>query len=127
MKDSGKWGEEQAAGMLRKKRYKILGRRVRPGGRDELDIVARDGDILVFVEVKTRKSEHYGRPSDAVNAEKRRLMSRGAVRYLKQLKNPDVFFRFDVVEVIGVPTDKNPQIRHIEDAFPLHKAYFPPS
>jgi putative endonuclease len=127
MKNSGEWGEEQAAKMLRKKRYKILGRRVRPGGRDELDIVARDGKVLVFVEVKTRKNENYGTPSDAVKAEKRRVMSRGAVRYVKQLKNPDVFFRFDVVEVIGVPSDEDPQIRHIEDAFPLHHAYFPPA
>ena len=93
----GLWGEAQAALALKKKGFKILGQRVQIDARDEIDIVARQGDVLVFVEVKTRANEAYGRPSDAVNRKKRHVLSRAAVRYLKRLKFPNVCFRFDVV------------------------------
>ncbi|MDP2991221.1 MAG: YraN family protein, partial [Kiritimatiellota bacterium] len=62
---TGPWGEAQAERTLRQKGYAILGRRVRVGRRDELDLVARDGEVLVFVEVKTRKAEMFGRPGEA--------------------------------------------------------------
>jgi len=60
--ETGIWGENQAEEFLKAKGYKILGQRVRIGDRDELDLVARDGKILVFVEVKTRGSQDFGRP-----------------------------------------------------------------
>jgi putative endonuclease len=120
---SGEWGEKVAEQELKKAGFSIVGRRVRFGPRAELDLVARDGDVLVFVEVKTRKGEMFGRPSAAVDRKKRRLVSRAAVRYLQRLKNPRVFFRFDVVEVIGEPGDKNPEVRHIRNAFPLSAPY----
>ena len=64
---SGEWGEKVAADYLRReKHYRILGERVRVGRRDEVDLIARDGACLVFVEVKTRRSEVYGRPADSV-------------------------------------------------------------
>ena len=122
--ETGEWGEGVAEKMLRKKGYKILGRRVRVGTRDELDLVARDGDVLVFVEVKTRKSEAFGRPVDSVNHAKRHTLSRAAVRYLKKLKNPRICFRFDVVEVIGdMDSTVAPEVRHIENAFALERRY----
>ena len=121
--DTGTWGERQAERALRKKGYRILGRRVRVGTRDELDLVARDGDVLVFVEVKTRKTEAYGRPVTAVDRRKRHVLSRGALRYIKQLKCPPVCFRFDVVEVVGTAGRRKPIIRHIENAFPLDRRY----
>jgi putative endonuclease len=102
---------------------KIIGRRVRIGGRDEIDIVARDGSTLVFVEVKTRKSEAFGRPAAAVDRRKRQTTSRAAVRYLRKLKSPSVLFRFDVVEVVGIEEDGDPVLRHIENAFPLDSRY----
>lgn len=120
---AGRWGEEQAAGFLKAKGYCILGRRVRVGDRDEFDLVARDGETLVFVEVKTRQSESFGRPADAVNRKKRHVLSRAAVRYLKAIKSPAVCFRFDVVEVIGAKKATPPRIRHIENAFPLDRCY----
>jgi putative endonuclease len=123
---TGKWGEKQAELFLRKKGYRLLGSRVRLDARDEIDIVARDGDSLVFVEVKTRASEAYGRPADAVNREKRRVLSRAAVRYLKKKKFPDVCFRFDVVEVVGSRHSGEVIIRHIENAFPLDRRYHLP-
>lgn len=122
----GKWGEKQAERMLSGKGYRILGRRVRLGARDEIDIVARDGEILVFVEVKTRGHEDYGRPLEAVDRKKRHAISRAAVRYLKRLRNPRVCFRFDVVEVIGGLGDSDPTLRHIENAFALDKQYVLP-
>ena len=81
---TGKWGEKVAERLLKKTGYRILGRRVRIGTRDELDLVARDGQVLVFVEVKTRKAEDYGRPAAAVDRGKRHVMSRAATRYLQE-------------------------------------------
>lgn len=124
---TGVWGEQMAAGFLKKLGFKILGQRVRIGTRDELDLVARDGECLVFVEVKTRGTETYGRPFSSVDRDKRHTLSRGAIRYVKRLKNPRVCFRFDVVEVIGhaaAPTP--PEIRHIRNAFPLDRRYMLP-
>ena len=120
---SGEWGEEEAERVLKKAGYKVLGRRVRVGTRDEIDLLARDGEALVFVEVKTRASESYGRPLSAVDRQKRHVLSRAAVRYLQRLKDPKVCFRFDVVEVVGEPGDAFPLVRHIENAFPLDRRY----
>ena len=120
---SGRWGERQAARLLKKKRYKILGQRVRVGKRDEIDIVAGQGNALVFVEVKTRKNENYGRPFSAVNKEKRKRLSRAAVAYLKKRRIQPEHIRFDVIEVIGELGGDAPEIRHIENAFPLDSAY----
>ena len=82
-----------------------------------------DGAVLVFVEVKTRKTEAFGRPGAAVNHAKRHYLSRAAVRYLKHLRHPPDAFRFDVVEVIGAVDTPAPLIRHIENAFPLDRCY----
>jgi putative endonuclease len=122
----GVWGEQQAEAFLEKKGYRILGRRVRVGRRDELDLVARDGEILVFVEVKTRRSEDFGRPLSFVRRAKRHALSRAAVRYLKRLHPPPKYFRFDVVEVIGSAGSPGVKARHIVNAFPLDRCYRPP-
>lgn len=121
---AGTWGEEFAARLLRRKGFKIIGRRVRIGRRDELDIVARDGRELVFVEVKTRATEKFGEPLTAVDRAKRHALSRAAVRYLKRLSAPEIIFRFDVVEVIGRPdAEKEPIVRHVPNAFQLDRQY----
>lgn len=121
--DTGEWGEAQAEQYLKRKGLKILGRRVRYGPREELDLVAREGDHLIFVEVKTRKSEAFGRPADSVNQRKRELISRGAVRYMAKLRFPQVYVRFDVIEVVGKMEDGVPTIRHIPNAFTLDPRY----
>ena len=90
---------------------------------DELDIVAEYSGVFVVVEVKTRRNENYGRPFAAVNAAKRKRLSRAAVTYLKQNKLQPEHIRFDVIEVIGEPGRQVPEIRHIENAFPLDSAY----
>ncbi len=119
----GRWGEKEAERFLKGKHYRILGRRVRVGQRDELDLVARHCDTLVFVEVKTRKQEDFGRPAEAVNRAKRHRLSRAAIRYMKRLRSPPKFFRFDIVEVIGSMDRPSPEIRHIENAFPMDMRY----
>ena len=115
----GKWGEDQAVRLLKKKGFSIIGRRVRPNLHDELDIIAKKDRLLVFVEVKSRRDEAFGRPASAVDTRKRRALVRGAHAFLRKIRRKDLYIRYDVVEVIGYPTDTNPPptIRHIEDAF----------
>jgi len=96
---------------------------VRVGRRDEIDLILRQKDVLVFTEVKTRKHEAYGRPAAAVDRKKRAALSRAAVRYVKRLRKPPRYIRFDVVEVIGAPDAGPPVIHHIEAAFPLDRRY----
>lgn len=122
---AGAWGERLAADFLEAKGYRILGRNVRFGSRCELDLVARSpaSDVLVFVEVKTRRTEDYGRPMSAVDRGKRRAMGRAALRYLHRVKAKPAHVRFDVVEVVGSPDRDNPVVRHIESAFSLGPGY----
>ena len=85
-------------------------------------MVCRDRDTLVFVEVKTRTGEDFGRPAEAVNAAKRKLISRGALAWLQLLDNPDIPARFDVIEIV-LADDKQPRFELIRDAFPLSAPY----
>ena len=117
----GAWGEKQAVAFLKKNGFQIIGQNVRPGRRlDEIDIIGKTGETLVFVEVKTRHQEDFGRPARAVDKEKRRALNRAAAGYLRKAKYPDLFYRFDVIEVLGQPEDATPPtIRHLKDAFPF--------
>jgi putative endonuclease len=105
-----------AARFLRKNGYKILRRNFRAPHGGEVDIICRDKrrKELVFIEVKTRTSEIFGRPSDAVDREKRVLILRGAMKWLKMLEMPDITYRFDIVEVVVGPPS---EVRIIENAF----------
>jgi len=90
--------------------------------RGEIDLVFRDEDCLVFVEVKTRSPESWTRPAAAVNAGKRRRLSKAALDYVKRLKDREVRFRFDIVEVL-LPDEGDPEIRHLPNTFPLAPPY----
>lgn len=118
----GARGEKLAQSFLRKSGYKILYRNFRARRGGEVDIVCRDDDTLVFVEVKTRTREDFGRPLEAVNAAKRKLISRGALAWLQMLDNPDILFRFDVVEVVIVEK-MPPRIEIVRNAFRLPPNY----
>src|SRR5204862_7400616 len=96
----GAHGEKLAARFLRKHGYKILYRNFRGRNGGELDLVCRHGDTLVFVEVKTRSSEDFGRPIETLRRDQRQRIARGALTWLRMLDDPDILFRFDVVEVL---------------------------
>ena len=124
---TGLWGEEIAVRHLRREGYAIAGRRVRPDARnDEIDIVARKDGLLVFVEVKTRRDERFGRPALAVDRRKRQALCRGAAAFIRRAGNPAFTYRFDIVEVIGSRLSPDPPVvRHVEDAFrfPLNRRF----
>jgi putative endonuclease len=118
----GARGEKLACRFLRRNGYKILYRNFKGRSGGEIDIVCRDNDTLVFIEVKTRTREDFGRPLSAVDRQKQKRISRGALNWLRMLDNPDILFRFDVVEVI-VADDAKPRLELIKNAFPLAKPY----
>jgi len=111
-----------ACRFLRRNGYKVLYRNFRGRTGGEIDVVCRDNDTLVFVEVKTRTSEDFGRPFEAVDRAKRKRISRGGLAWLRMLDNPDILFRIDVVEVI-IADDAKPRLELIKNAFPLSKPY----
>jgi len=111
----GELGERAARRHLQKLGLKFLAANFRADD-GEIDLVFKDSQCLVFVEVKTRSSEEWVRPAAAVNQEKRRLVARAARAYLKQIHNPPVKVRFDIVEVL-LAEDQVREIRHWPNAF----------
>lgn len=113
----GELGERTAKKHLQKAGLKFLTANFR-SKRGEIDLVFRDDDCLVFVEVKARSSEDWVRPAAYVNGRKRRLLSLCAMDYLRLLKNPPVKIRFDVVEVLLADGDVV-EVRHLPNTFGL--------
>jgi len=111
---TGQVGEQLASAFLERQGYEILERNWRHG-RHELDIVARHGRFLVIVEVKTRSSDLYGQPAEAVKPGKRGKLIKAANAYIEDA-GQDLTLRFDIVSVILHPQGK-PYIHHITDAF----------
>ena len=112
----GQLGERIAAAQLKADGRKILYRNYRGPKGGEVDIVARDGDTLSFVEVKTRTRRGYGRPLDAVDVAKQELIERGANSWLHLLGTRDILWRFDVVEVI-LEEGKVPEVTVVNNVF----------
>lgn len=110
----GERGENLAARHLRDKGYKIIFRNYRCEV-GEIDIIARDGGTLVFVEVKTRADEEPA-PEQQVNSTKQHQITKAAKTYLSRYGHPQPPYRFDVVAVVW-PPNRDAQIRHIESAF----------
>jgi putative endonuclease len=118
----GKRGENLACQFLRKNGYKILYRNFRGRTGGEIDVVCRNRDTLVFVEVKTRTGEDFGRPFEAIDRDQRKRISRGGLAWLRLLGDPDILFRFDVVEVI-IAEGTEPRLELIQNAFALPEPY----
>jgi putative endonuclease len=112
----GNYGEQVAADWLRTQGCRILARNFRGPRRGEVDIVAREGKLLLFVEVKTRREGAKIRGFDAVDKEKQALIERGANAWLRQLGTRELPWRFDVIEVT-VEDGKKPEVRRVRDAF----------
>jgi putative endonuclease len=109
----GRRGEREAALHLRRQGLRILHRGYRTD-HGEIDLVARDGDVVVFVEVKARRR---GDPAEAVTPEKQRRLTLAALHYLKRHGLLEVRSRFDVVAIVWPEDDSPPRIEHIRDAF----------
>lgn len=103
-------GETQAEKYLKKKKYKIIAKNYK-NIIGEIDIVAKQKETIVFVEVKKRETLCFGRPSEAVDENKQQKIRTVALYYLKQHKMLDFPCRFDVIEILG------DDINHIENAF----------
>lgn len=113
----GALGEKAARKYLQGQGLKYLTANFR-SKRGEIDLIFRDNDCLVFVEVKTRSSEDWTRPAAAVNTRKKKLLSGCALDYLRLLRNPQIKIRFDIVEVL-LGEGKVHEVRHISNAFTL--------
>lgn len=111
----GAAGERAAAEYLRRQGLRILARNVlcRPG---EIDLVALEGNVLVFVEVRSRASEDFGTPEETVRRKKRRAIIKAARWFIRTRRLAGMPARFDVVAVVGDP-DGKPEIRHHRAAF----------
>lgn len=118
----GKQGEDLACRFLRRRGYKILYRNFRGRRGGEIDIVCRDRDTLVFVEVKTRGDEDFGRPFETLRQSQRARIAAGGLAWLRLLDNPDILFRFDVVEVV-LAENAAPRLELIRNAFQLADSY----
>ncbi len=112
----GKESESVAVKLLKKRGYKIVEQNYRTK-LGEIDIIAREKDTLVFVEVKSRKSASYGNPKYAVTPKKMRKISMVALYFLKMTNQSTSKARFDVVSISH--DKKNPEIEIIKNAFDL--------
>lgn len=112
----GELGERIACAWLRANRCRVLYRNFRGPRGGEVDIVARDGRVLAFVEVKTRTAGGRGRPLEAVDKDKQRLIERGANVWLRMLGTRDLPWRFDVIEVV-LEDGERPRVHRVKDAF----------
>ena len=106
----GRTGEDLACEELERRGYAIIARRYRRRG-GELDIIARDGQTMVFVEVKTREGRAFGEACEAITANKRRTITRLALDYLMRHRLSECSCRFDVVSI------------HVESGTPVIDVY----
>jgi putative endonuclease len=113
----GRRGERRAAGFLKRLGMRIIERNYKaPTG--EVDIIAMDGDTLVFVEVKARKGEGFGSPLEAVDLKKQKRITRAALFYMSNLREQPPA-RFDVIGIML--KGWRAEVEHIRDAFALEQ------
>ena len=108
----GKWGEEIAAAFVEKKGYEILQRDWKSGHHD-LDIIAKDEDTLVIIEVKTRRNRLFGNPEEAIDY-KKRLSLQSAINHFVKSNHINAPVRFDIISIVGM-IGSTPEIDHIKD------------
>jgi putative endonuclease len=116
---AGRRGEDLAHRYLERRGFTVVARNWRPAeGRGEIDLVAWEGDRLVFVEVKARGGDEFGAPERNVDARKRDALARAARAYTRRAGVPWERVRFDLVSVVFRDP---PEIVHRRDAFPLNR------
>lgn len=117
-KNLGDDGERFAVKYLQSKDYRILEKNFRYSRNAEIDIIAEVDDTIIFVEVKTRSSQSYGRPSEAVTINKQQKIIQAAQNFLQSKNLFECSCRFDVIEVFANGTNcADWKINHIENAF----------
>ena len=124
--DAGARGERWAADWLERRRgFAVIARNWRAprDRRQEIDLVCRDGEVLVFVEVKARAAGALVPGFYAVDQRKKRVLRRAIDAYLARLASPPRTFRFDVVEVAGGADGAEPEILHFENV-PLFSKHY---
>ncbi len=109
----GDEGERAAARFLRRRGFRVITRGYRTA-RGEIDLIAREGNTLVFVEVKTRRK---GEPSEAVTLEKERRLTLAALHFLRRYHLLEQRCRFDVIAIVWPDSRQPPTIEHIVNAF----------
>lgn len=112
----GDLGERTAARYLRRHGYRILHRQMR-NRFGEIDLIAAEGDTIVFVEVKTRRSANQGAPFEAVGLAKQEKLTKAALAWLKRNRLLERRYRFDVVSIVWAPGAARPEIQHFRSAF----------
>lgn len=112
----GAAGERYAAKWLKKQGYRIIGQGLR-SRLGELDLVAKEGTTLVFVEVKTRRSSERGEPVEAVGHQKQQRLVRAALEYMRKHRLLGVACRFDVVSIVWPEDSAEPSVKHFKAAF----------
>lgn len=117
----GPLGEDLAADYLERAGFRIHERNWRPKtGRGELDIIASEGGVLVFVEVKTRSTDEFGAPERAIGEQKRWMLAHAARRFFRSHTEAPRLFRFDTVSVVWtgpLSAPESAQVEHVRDAF----------
>lgn len=114
-KPLGDRGERIAAAYLAERGWAVLHRQYRLGHR-EIDLVARRGEVVAFVEVKTRGGTGYGHPLEAITWKKRREIQRVAQAWIDRFGRADDVYRFDAIGIL-LPAGGPPRIEHVEDAW----------
>lgn len=116
----GKKGEDTAERYLKRHGYRILEKNFKsPSG--EIDIIALDKGTIVFIEVKTRRSNEFGPPELSVNSIKRQKLVKSAFNFLSRKRVKDTPCRFDIVSITESPDGKDQRVSLIKDAFEVEK------
>lgn len=111
-KVTGQLGEEHAKNFLKKMGWKILDTNYHYSRFAEIDIIAKEGDVIVFVEVKTRSTTAFGHPFEAISKSKLNNIFKAGLAYLQTTKESYKCYRIDVISVIG---KENPNIEHLKN------------
>lgn len=114
-KQIGKFGEDIIEKYLKKQGYKILEKNYRYSRLAEIDIIAKEKDTIVFVEVKTRSDLSFGHPFEAISKTKLQHIFQAGLFYLQNTKEKHKNYRIDVVAVVGKPEEKSPKIEHLKN------------
>jgi putative endonuclease len=114
--DFGELGERIAARWLEHTGWQIVARRFRSGRRD-IDLIAQQGDLIAFVEVKARSGDEFGDPVEAVNHRKQRELTKSAQTWIDRHGRAGESYRFDVIGILM--KDRRAFVRHVLGAFPV--------